>query len=97
MIDTIYEGIAGESKLKITDELRRFIQAENKDAAKIGDLEKCKETGRVVKPQFDLETYPNARVREGADEPVHLFQVFNVRDQDTSLSDVTRPHTTHIH
>ena len=33
-----------------------------------GDQEKYKETARVVKPQFDLETYPNARVREGADE-----------------------------
>ena len=35
---------------------------------KIGDLEKDKETARVVKPQVDLETYPSARVREGEDE-----------------------------
>ena len=58
MIDT-----TGKSKLKITDELRRFIQAENKET----DQEKCKETARVVKPQFEV-TNPNARVREGADE-----------------------------
>ena len=44
--------------------MNRGNSAENKEAAKIGDLE----TGRVAKPQFGLETYPNARVGEGADE-----------------------------
>ena len=32
VIDTIHEGIAEESKQKTTDELERFIQAENKEA-----------------------------------------------------------------
>ena len=68
VFDTIYEEIDEESKQKITGESRKFIQAENKEAVKIGDLEKYKETGRVAKPQLGLETYPNARVREGADE-----------------------------
>ena len=60
-------GIAEESKETITDELRRSIQAEHKEAVKIGDLEKYKKTARVVKPQFDVETYPNAR-RAGEDQ-----------------------------
>ena len=34
----------------------------------MGDLEKHREAARVVKPRFDLETYPSARVRQGAHE-----------------------------
>ena len=64
VIDTIYEGIAEKSKQKITDELRRFIQVENEEAVKIWDLEMYKETAKIVRPQFDLETYLNARPDE---------------------------------
>ena len=46
----------------------RFIQAENEEAVKIWDLEMSKETTKIVRPRFDLETYPNARAQLGADE-----------------------------
>ena len=63
VFDTIYEGIDEESKQKITGESRKFIQAENKEGVKIGDLEMQKETSRVAQPQLGLETYGQRRSR----------------------------------
>ena len=56
------------SKKKITQELRRCIQAENKEAVKIGDLERYMEAVKVVRRLFDMETYPATRIKEGADD-----------------------------
>ena len=54
--------------MKITSELRSFIEVDNNEAVKIGDLEKNSEAIKVVKPKFHKEVYPNAAVGEGVDE-----------------------------
>ena len=64
VVDTIYEGILEESKRKMTGEQGRFMQAKNKEAVKIGELELYKEAMKVTKPLFDVETYPSARIKE---------------------------------
>ena len=56
------------SRLKITCELTRFIEVENHEAVKIGDLEKNSEAIKVVKPKYSKEIFQNAAIREGVDE-----------------------------
>ena len=56
------------SRLKITCELTRFIEVENHEAVKIGDLEKNSEAIKVVKPKSSKEIFQNAAIREGVDE-----------------------------
>ena len=61
-MDTTFEGLQEESRLKITNELKRFIEVDNQEAVKIGDLERHKEVLKVVRPKFNREIFPNAYV-----------------------------------
>ena len=38
-MNTIFEGLQEQSRLKITNELRRFIEVDNREALKVGHLE----------------------------------------------------------
>ena len=49
------------------DGLRRFTQADNHSAVDVGDLRQGTRSRKVQKPQFS-EAYPEATIREGADE-----------------------------
>ena len=52
---------------KITEELCRLISEDNHEAVKFGNLERYKESRKVVRPNF-LADIPEAIVREGPDE-----------------------------
>ena len=41
--DTILQGVREQSRLKITNEPRRFIEVDDHEAVKIGELENCPE------------------------------------------------------
>ena len=62
LVDTILEGCHGQSRLTITNELCRFIDVENHEAVKIGELEPHSEAIDVVRPKFNKEIFPNAVV-----------------------------------
>ena len=47
---------------EITNELRGFIEEDNREAVKIGDLEKNSEAIKVVKPKFNKEIHQNASI-----------------------------------
>ena len=69
VVDTIFEDFLQEqSRLKTTKEQRRFIDLDNHDAVKIGDMEKISKAIKVVKAKFNREIYQNAAVRDGLDE-----------------------------
>ena len=53
---TIFDGLQEQSRLKISNELWRFIEVDNHEAVKIGDLEKNSEAIKVVKPKINMET-----------------------------------------
>ena len=69
--DSLAEALVGclqeRRRLKMMDELRRFIMVDNHEADKTGDLEKALESLSVVEPKLIAE-FPEAVVREGADE-----------------------------
>ena len=67
LVDSIFIGLQEQSRLKITDEPRRFTEVDNHEAVKIGDL-KNSEAIEVVKSKFNKKIYQSAAVREGADE-----------------------------
>ena len=64
----IFEGLQGQSRSNITNQLRRFIEADNHNAVRISHMEKNSEAMKVVKPSFDKEIYQNATAREGVEE-----------------------------
>ena len=68
LMETIFDGLQEQSRLKIMHEPRRFIEVDNHTAVKIGDLEKNSEAIKTVKPEFNKEIYQNAAVRERMDE-----------------------------
>ena len=63
VLETIFDGLQEQSRLKIMHEPRRFIEVDNHTAVKIGDLEKNSEAIKTVKPEFNKEIYHNAAVR----------------------------------
>ena len=67
LVDTIFDGMQEQSRLKRTDEPRGFTEVDNHEAVKIGDL-KNSEAIEVVKSKVNKEIYQSAAVREGADE-----------------------------
>ena len=69
LVDTIFEGLQEQSRLNITNELRRFIEVDNQEAVKIGDLENNSEAINVVRPQFNKRDLPE-RGRPGKSGPV---------------------------
>ena len=52
LVDTIFEGLQEQGRLKITDEPRRFTEVDNHEEVKIGDL-KNSEAIEVVKSKFN--------------------------------------------
>ena len=48
-MDTIFEGLLEQSRLEITNELRRFIEVNNNEAVRIGDLAKNSEAINVAR------------------------------------------------
>ena len=66
LVDTIVESLQEQSRMKITNELRRFIEVDNREAVKIGDLEKDSEAIKVDKPKFNKEIHQNAAIWDAA-------------------------------
>ena len=56
-----------KSRIDIIDGLRSFIEADNHSAVDVGGLRRCTIPVHVKKPQFS-EVFPDAVIREGADE-----------------------------
>ena len=56
-----------EAERGIMDWIRSFIEADNHSAVDVGHLRKGTRTFYVQKPNFS-EDYPEAAIREGADE-----------------------------
>ena len=54
----LLEGLQEQTRLKMTDELRRIIEADNHEAVKIGDLDNDSEAISVVGANFGRETFP---------------------------------------
>ena len=54
--------------MEITIELRRFIEVDNNEAVKIGDMGRKAEAIIVVRPKFDKVSFPNAVLREWVHE-----------------------------
>ena len=52
LVDTIFEGLQEQNKLKIAHE-RRFVEVDSNEAVKIGDLEKNSDAINVITFQFD--------------------------------------------
>ena len=67
LVDRIFEGLQ-EQRLKITNEIRRFIEVDKNEVVKIGDLEKNSEAIKVVRPNFNKEIFPDATIRAGVGE-----------------------------
>ena len=65
VVDTIFEGLQEQSRLKIMHEL------DNREPVKIGDLEKKSEAINMVGPDFNREMFPDAEGWEGVDEFTH--------------------------
>ena len=57
-----------ESKLKITNELRRFTEVDNHEEINIGDRVKNSEAIKLGKPKFYKQMYQNGAIREGVCE-----------------------------
>ena len=51
--------------MKPTNELRRFVEVDNHETVRIGDLEKNLEALKVVRPKFNQESFPSAIIEEG--------------------------------
>ena len=66
-IQSIVTGLHERSRRGIMDGPRRFIQADDRSAVDVGDLCQGTRSLPVQKPQFS-ESFPEAAVREGADE-----------------------------
>ena len=47
---------------------KKFIEVDNQEAVKMGDLERYTEVIKVVKPSSRKAIFPNVSVREGVDE-----------------------------
>ena len=67
LVDTIFEGLEEQSRLNITNEPGRFFEVDNREAVKIGHLERHKEVLKVVRPSFNTAMFPNGHVRETVD------------------------------
>ena len=70
VVGTLYEGLQQQSRLKKTNELRRFIEVDSWEAVQIGDLERHTELLKVVRPNINKAFFflSNAYVREELDE-----------------------------
>ena len=66
-IQSIVTGLHERSRKGIMDSLRSFIKEDNHCAVDVGHLSKGKRPFKVQKPNIS-EDYPEAAIREGADE-----------------------------
>ena len=66
-VKTVVQGLEERSRLKMMDELTRFMMVDNFETVQVGDLDKNMESKKVVKPKFTTD-FPEAVTREGADE-----------------------------
>ena len=66
-IQSIVTGLHERSRKGIMEKLRSFIKEDNHCALDVGRLSKGKRPFKVQKPNFS-EDYPEAAIREGADE-----------------------------
>ena len=41
LVDTTFEGLQEKSRLKIDNDRRKFIEVDNQEVVKVGDLEGC--------------------------------------------------------
>ena len=61
LVDTIFERLQEESKLKIP---KRFIEVDNREAVHIGDLNKNSEEIKLAGAQFNKDIFQDATIRE---------------------------------
>ena len=66
-VDTIFEGLQEQNRLKLTDE-QRFIEVDNQEAVKIGELERNSEAIKLARPKFNKAIFQDATIREGVDD-----------------------------
>ena len=64
------EGLQERSKVNTMDELKRSITVDNREAVKVGDLEKESLVFLIVDPKFSVDCL-DAAVLEGAEELTH--------------------------
>ena len=53
--------------MKVTNDLRRFIEVDNHESVAIGDLEMNREAIKVVRPKFNKDICLDAIIREGVE------------------------------
>ena len=65
-LQTIFEVVQARSRLKITSELGKFIEVDNQEVVKIGDLKRCTEVIKICLAQFHQADLPErGRPRRG--------------------------------
>ena len=52
LVDTIFDGLQEQSRLKNKNAQRKFIEFDDQEAVKIEVLERCKEVHKVVRPNL---------------------------------------------
>ena len=62
-MDTLFAGLQEQGRLEITNELRRFIEVNNHEAVKVGDLEKNSEAIKAVGADLHRERFSDGAVR----------------------------------
>ena len=73
-MDTLSEGLQEQSRLKITNKLRRFIEVDSNEAVKIGDLGKrSSSTRRFSRTRPSGKGAAELTLREGEESTLHSF------------------------
>ena len=67
LVEVLVEGLPERIRVKMAEELRRFIMVDNHETVKIGYLEKTLESLSVVDPTFTAD-FPEEALRGGAGE-----------------------------
>ena len=58
LVDALFEGLQVRSRLKITSEPRKFIEVDNHEPVKIGELEKNMEAINGGQAAVQLDDFP---------------------------------------
>ena len=67
-LDTMFDSLQEQSRLKIKNEPRMFIEVDIHDAVGVGDLERDTDVFKVVSPSFNKTVFPNSHVRGEVDD-----------------------------
>ena len=67
-VENIVTGLQDKSRKGVMDGLRNFIEVDNHAAVNVGGLHRGIKSARVVRPNLLKVDYPEAVIREGADE-----------------------------